>query len=76
VKAKTEGEHTYYGHGLWIHEDNDRNREEYITGCDAGVSFNSSVNRASALQVTVMSNTTNGAWPVLREIDRALKAEK
>ena len=73
VKAETEGEHTYYGHGLWIREDEDRSREEYITGCDAGVSFNSSVNRDNDLQVTVISNTTDGAWPVLRDIDTAFK---
>ena len=75
VKVETEGEHTYYGHGLWICEDESQNREEYITGCDAGVSFNSSVNRDNDVQVTVVSNTTDGAWPVLRDIDTALKGE-
>ena len=75
VKAETEGEHTYYGHGLWIYEDEGRNREEYITGCDAGVSFNSSVNRIKELQVTVISNTTDGAWPILRDIATVLKGE-
>ena len=30
VKAGTQGEHTYYGHGLWIREDEGRNREEHI----------------------------------------------
>jgi hypothetical protein len=75
TKAATEGEHRYYGHGLWIREDESRNREVYITGCDAGVSFKSIVNRDKALQVTVLSNTTDGAWPVLRDIDSALKAE-
>jgi CubicO group peptidase (beta-lactamase class C family) len=75
VKAETEGEHTYYGHGLWICEPEGRNREEYITGCDAGVSFKSSVNRDKELQVSVISNTTDGAWPVLRDIDAALKGE-
>jgi CubicO group peptidase (beta-lactamase class C family) len=75
VKAETEGEHKYYGHGLWIFEDESQNREEYITGCDAGVSFNSSVNRDDDVQVTVVSNTTDGAWPVLRDIDTALKGE-
>ena len=75
VKAETEGEHTYYGYGLWIHKDKGRNREEYITGCDAGVSFKSSVNRVEELQVTVISNTTDGAWPILKDIDTALKGE-
>jgi len=76
VQAETEDEHTYYGHGLWMCEDEGRNREEYITGCDAGVSFKSRVNRVKELQVTVISNTTHGAWPVLRDIDSALKGER
>lgn len=73
VKAEGEGEHTYYGHGLWINEEPGRKREVYITGGDAGVSFKSVVNRDAELQVTVISNTTDGAWPVLREIRKALR---
>jgi CubicO group peptidase (beta-lactamase class C family) len=72
VKAEAEGQHTYYGHGLWMCEDEGRNREEYIIGCDAGVSFKSILNRGQGLQVTVLSNTTDGAWPVLRDIESAL----
>ena len=73
VKAETEGEHTYYGHGLWLSEVAGRKRQVYITGCDAGVSFRSSVNRDDDLLITVISNTTHGAWPVLRDIHMALK---
>ena len=75
VKAETEGEHAYYGHGLWISEEEGRNREEYIIGGDAGVSFMSRVNRVNEIQVTVISNTTDGAWSVLKDIDTILKAE-
>jgi CubicO group peptidase (beta-lactamase class C family) len=75
VQAETEGKRTYYGYGLWICEDPGRNREEYITGCDAGVSFKSRVNRDKRLQITVISNTTDGAWPILRDIDAAFKSE-
>jgi CubicO group peptidase (beta-lactamase class C family) len=75
VKAEARREHRYYGHGLWMREDEGGNREEYITGCDAGVSFKSIVNRANKLQIIVISNTTDGAWPVLRDIDSALKGE-
>lgn len=73
VKAETEGAHTYSGHGLWIYEGAGRRREIYLTGCDAGVSFRSSVNRDTELQVTVISNTTYGAWPVLENIDTVLQ---
>jgi CubicO group peptidase (beta-lactamase class C family) len=71
VKAATERDQTHYGHGLWIREDESRSRDVYITGCDAGVSFKSIVNRAGELEITVISNTTDGAWPVLRAIDAA-----
>ncbi|HKZ82737.1 MAG TPA: serine hydrolase domain-containing protein [Anaerolineae bacterium] len=73
VKAEAEGAHTYYGHGLWINEVPGKQREVYFTGCDAGVSFKSSVNRDTELQVTVISNTTQGAWPILRDIDTVLQ---
>ena len=74
VKAGTEGDGIFYGHGLWIDLEPDGQPEVYITGGDAGVSFRSSVQRASDLQVTVLSNTTNGAWPILRDIRNTLKA--
>ena len=74
VKAESESEDTYHGHGLWIDMGPGGQPEVYMTGCDAGVSFRSSVKRSSGLQVTVMSNTTNGAWPVLRDIENALNA--
>jgi CubicO group peptidase (beta-lactamase class C family) len=73
VKAETEGNQTYYGHGLWLSKEAGQQWEVYITGYDAGVSFKSSVNRDHDLQITVISNTTDGAWPVLRDIDVALK---
>jgi len=75
VKAETEGEHTYYGHGIWIGEEAGRNRKAYIIGGDAGVSFTSSVNCVNEMQVTVISNTTHGAWSMLKDIDTLLKEE-
>jgi CubicO group peptidase (beta-lactamase class C family) len=73
VKTQSQRQQTYYGHGLWIREDEGGSREVFITGSDAGVSFKSSVNRADELQVTVISNTSDGAWPILRAIETALK---
>ncbi len=79
VQAGRAGEHKYYGHGLWIREGEaalgGRGREVYMEGIDAGVSFMSGVNRDTRLQVTVISNTTEGAWPALRDIRAALKSE-
>jgi CubicO group peptidase (beta-lactamase class C family) len=68
VQAEADGPYTYSGHGLWMHDEPGVRREVYTTGCDAGVSFRSSVDRENDLQITVISNTTNGAWPVVRDI--------
>jgi len=73
MKAEMEGEQTYYGHGLWLSETAGRRWEVYITGCDAGVSVKSGVIRDDDLQVTVISNTTHGAWPILKDMDMVLK---
>jgi CubicO group peptidase (beta-lactamase class C family) len=73
VKAVTEGGNIFYGYGLWIREEPDGSREEYFTGCDAGVSFRSWVDREKGLLVTVISNTTDGAWPVIKDIRTTLK---
>jgi CubicO group peptidase (beta-lactamase class C family) len=73
VKAKAEGEHLYSGCGLWIRDDPHGRYETFITGCDAGVSFKSSLYRDNDLRVTVISNSTDGAWPVLRDIADLLK---
>ncbi len=74
VKAESEGEHTYYGCGLWIAKDQNQNREVYMLGGDAGVSFRSSVNRAQKLQYTMISNTTGGVWGIRKQIAAALNA--
>lgn len=73
VQANTRRGNTFYGHGLWIYDDGGPGREEFITGSDAGVSFKSIVQRAHDLQITVIANTSHGAWPVLADIDAALQ---
>jgi len=74
MKAESEGPHQYYGYGIWINDTPGHPYEEYITGCDAGVSMKSSVIREEGLQIMVLSNTTDGAWPVCRAIDAGLGA--
>ena len=69
VRAGTEGGDSYYGHGIWLRKTADGAFDPYITGCDAGVSFRSGRYRGGTLEITVLSNTTSGAWPVLDLID-------
>lgn len=68
IKAESEGENLYYGHGIWLKK-GEKIQEEYIVGCDAGVSFKSSVIRKIDIIYTVISNTGNGAWPITGEIE-------
>jgi CubicO group peptidase (beta-lactamase class C family) len=56
---------TWYGHGLWMRERAPGQREHWIEGADAGVSFQSLMNRESGIRITVLSNTSDGAWPIL-----------
>ncbi len=72
IKAESEGENIYYGHGIWISKKEDKPIVEYIVGCDAGVSFKSAVIRENDIIYTVISNTTDGAWPITREIQNLM----
>ena len=59
---------SYYGHGIWIYDADGIPREEYIMGADAGISFKSAIVREKDLIYTVISNTGEGAWPILKAI--------
>ncbi len=72
VRAAAKRAETYSGHGIWIRRYADGRREFFLPGCDAGVSVETSVDREAGLRVTVMSNTTRGAWPILEAARAAL----
>ena len=52
-----------YGLGFWLHQSTE---VVILEGMDAGVSFRSTHDPRSDLTWTVVSNTTDGAWPVAR----------
>ena len=52
-----------YGLGFWLDGTTDI---VLLEGCDAGVSFRSAHDPRSGTTHTVLSNTTDGAWPVAR----------
>jgi CubicO group peptidase (beta-lactamase class C family) len=60
-----------YGYGFWLRRDQPTVMPE---GSDAGVSFRSAHDRDSGLTYTVMSNTSTGAWPLVRHLDDRLPA--
>lgn len=58
-----------YGLGFWIAQGRDR---IFIEGSDPGISFRSSFEPATGLLYTVLSNTTSGAWPIVKELEPLL----
>ncbi|MFL6040798.1 MAG: serine hydrolase domain-containing protein [Gaiellales bacterium] len=58
-----------YGLGVWLHA---THRVVILEGCDAGVSFRSAHDPDSAITHTVISNTTDGAWPVTAMLEQQL----
>ena len=58
-----------YGLGFWLHGSSD---VVSLEGCDAGVSFRSVYDPRSGVTHTVLSNTTEGAWPLTRYLDERL----
>ena len=54
-----------YGLGLWLHPTGET---VILEGYDAGVSFRSLHDPSTDTTCTVISNWTNGAWPLVREL--------
>jgi CubicO group peptidase (beta-lactamase class C family) len=58
-----------YGLGFWLHKSSD---VVLLDGYDAGVSFRSVHDPAARVTHTVISNTSDGAWPVIRYLAEQL----
>jgi CubicO group peptidase (beta-lactamase class C family) len=58
-----------YGLGFWLHASRDA---VLLEGLDPGVSFHSAHDRDSGTTFTVVSNTTDGAWPLAEWLGNAL----
>jgi CubicO group peptidase (beta-lactamase class C family) len=58
-----------YGLGFWLHDSRDT---VLLEGFDAGVSFRTVHDRKRRLTHTVLSNTSQGAWPITRHLDELL----
>ena len=65
------GESMRCGLGFFLHESRD---QVMLIGQDAGVSFMSVHDPAPCLTYTVVSNTADGAWPVLRHFRERFSA--
>jgi CubicO group peptidase (beta-lactamase class C family) len=58
-----------YGLGFWLHESSD---VVTLEGSDTGVSFRSVHDPTQRITYTVVSNTTDGAWPILELLAQRL----
>lgn len=63
------GDGRRYGLGFWIRGDRDT---PMLEGYDAGVSCRMVYDRASTVSYTVISNTSSGAWPLVKHLDAVL----
>jgi len=55
-----------YGLGIWLHPSDGRVE---LHGSDAGVSFQTVHDPSQRFTYTVLSNTTDGAWPIVLHLD-------
>jgi hypothetical protein len=55
-----------YGLGIWLHPTRDLVE---LHGSDAGVSFQTVYDPSERFIYTVVSNTTEGAWPIVLHLD-------
>ncbi len=68
VKARSDvaADHRRYGLGFWLRADRET---VMLEGMDAGVSCRTAYDRSSSLSYTVISNTSSGAWPIVRYLE-------
>ncbi len=71
-KAVKDKDNRFYGHGIWIYHEEGKAPVHYLIGWDAGVSFRSTYPAKDSV-ITVISNTSAGAWAIDREIMTQLK---
>jgi CubicO group peptidase (beta-lactamase class C family) len=71
VEARSDvpAEHRRYGLGFWLRPDRET---VMLEGMDAGVSCRTAYDRSSSLSYTVISNTSSGAWPIVRYLEELL----
>lgn len=72
VRELTRRRTATHGMGFWLDAESDM---VIITGADAGVSFHSAHSPARGMTYAVLSNTSEGAWPLARRVRDVLRAE-
>jgi hypothetical protein len=68
-RSDVPSEKARYGLGFWLHESDDL---VMLEGYDAGASFRTVHDPKGRFTHTVLSNTTDGAWPIARRLGELL----
>jgi CubicO group peptidase (beta-lactamase class C family) len=68
-RSTTPSGRSRYGLGFWLRGDRDT---VMLEGMDAGVSCRTAYDRPSRSTYTVISNTSSGAWPLVKYLDEHL----
>jgi hypothetical protein len=68
-RSDVPAESSRYGMGLWLHE---TGSSVWLTGYDAGVSCWSAHDPEEGTTYTVVSNSSEGAWPIAEVFDAHL----
>jgi hypothetical protein len=68
-RSEVPAESMRYGLGFWLRRSADA---VMLEGSDAGVSFRTVHDPRSRITHTVISNSSNGAWPITRRLDERL----
>ena len=71
TRPRSTAETKRYGLGFWLHATSDT---VILEGYDAGVSFRSLHDPRADVTATVISNWSNGAWPVARFLEQRFAA--
>ena len=71
AKAVKDEDNRFYGRGIWIYHEEGSNPVHSLMGWDAGVSFKSTCPSSDSV-ITVISNTSAGAWVINRTIMKQL----
>jgi CubicO group peptidase (beta-lactamase class C family) len=69
ARSNVPSESRRYGLGFWLHASTDT---VMLVGSDAGVSFRTVHDPRAGVTHTVISNTSQGAWPITRFLDERL----
>ena len=65
--------YTHYGYGIWINQPEEQPVALFVTGYDPGVAMRSAWYPESDLILTVLGNTAEATWPLLKVLQSALE---